>query len=35
MTCLSITPASAAEAVRGRADLIVTHHPLPFAALKR
>jgi dinuclear metal center YbgI/SA1388 family protein len=35
MTCLSVTPASAAEAVRGRADLIVTHHPLPFAALKR
>ena len=35
MTCLSITPASAAEAVRGRADLIVTHHPLPFAALRR
>jgi dinuclear metal center YbgI/SA1388 family protein len=35
MTCLTITPASAAEAVRGRADLIVAHHPLPFAALKR
>ena len=35
MTCLTITPASAAEAVQGRADLIVAHHPLPFAALKR
>jgi dinuclear metal center YbgI/SA1388 family protein len=35
MTCLSITPASAAEAVRERADLIVTHHPLPFKPLKR
>ena len=35
MTCLTITPASAAEAVRGRADLVVAHHPLPFAALKR
>ena len=35
MTCLTITPASAAEAVRGRVDLIVSHHPLPFQALKR
>jgi len=35
MTCLTITPASAAEAVDGRADLIVAHHPLPFHALKR
>ncbi|MGO8688490.1 MAG: Nif3-like dinuclear metal center hexameric protein [Thermoguttaceae bacterium] len=35
MTCLTITPATAAEAVRERADLIVAHHPLPFAALKR
>ena len=35
MTCLTITPASAAEAVRERADLIVTHHPLPFKPLKR
>jgi putative NIF3 family GTP cyclohydrolase 1 type 2 len=31
MLCLTITPASAAEAVAERADLIVTHHPLPFA----
>lgn len=30
MTCLTITPASADEAVREGADLIVTHHPLPF-----
>jgi len=35
MTCLTITPASAREAVEGRADLIVSHHPLPFRALKR
>lgn len=30
MTCLTITPESAAEAIRERAGLIVTHHPLPF-----
>jgi dinuclear metal center YbgI/SA1388 family protein len=35
MTCLTITPASAAEAVAQRAQLIVAHHPLPFAALRR
>ena len=35
MTCLTITPASAAEAIRESADLIVTHHPLPFRPLKR
>lgn len=35
MTCLTITAASAAEAIAERADLIVTHHPLPFRPLKR
>jgi dinuclear metal center YbgI/SA1388 family protein len=35
MTCLTITPDSASEAVRQRADMIVTHHPLPFRPLKR
>ena len=35
ITCLTITPESAAEAIEEKADLIVTHHPLPFAALKR
>ena len=35
MTCLTITPAAAAEAVIERADLVVTHHPLPFKPLKR
>lgn len=35
MTCLTITPAAAAEAIRERANLIVTHHPLPFNPLKK
>ena len=35
MTCLTITPDSAAEAIEEKADLIVTHHPLPFTAMKR
>jgi len=35
MTCLTITPRTAAEAVRRKAQLVVTHHPLPFRALKR
>lgn len=35
MTCLTITPSSAAEAIERDADLIVTHHPLPFRPLKR
>jgi dinuclear metal center YbgI/SA1388 family protein len=35
MTCLTITPASASEAVSRRAQLIVTHHPLPFKPLKQ
>jgi dinuclear metal center YbgI/SA1388 family protein len=35
MTCLTVTPDSAAEAIEEKADLIVTHHPLPFMAMKR
>ena len=35
MTCLTITPDSAAEAIDEKADLIVTHHPLPFKGLKQ
>jgi dinuclear metal center YbgI/SA1388 family protein len=35
MTCLTITPQSAREAIEDHADLIVTHHPLPFSAVKR
>lgn len=35
MTCLTITPESAEEAIQEQAQLIVTHHPLPFHSLKR
>jgi dinuclear metal center YbgI/SA1388 family protein len=35
MTCLTVTPESAAEAIEEDADLIVSHHPLPFRPLKR
>ena len=35
MTCLTVTPASADEAVRDNVDLIVSHHPIPFRPLKR
>lgn len=35
MTCLTVTSASAQEAIREQAELIVTHHPLPFRATKR
>ncbi|HTU90392.1 MAG TPA: Nif3-like dinuclear metal center hexameric protein [Gemmataceae bacterium] len=35
MTCLTVTPESAAEAIAGRANLIVTHHPILFRGVKR
>ena len=35
MTCLTLTENVAAEAVEQQADLIVTHHPLPFRPLQR
>jgi dinuclear metal center YbgI/SA1388 family protein len=35
MTCLTVTPASAAEAVDKQAQLIVTHHPILFRPVKR
>ncbi|MCA9247591.1 MAG: Nif3-like dinuclear metal center hexameric protein [Planctomycetales bacterium] len=35
MTCLTITPATAQEAIERNADLIVSHHPLPFRPLKQ
>ncbi len=35
MTCLTITPATAAEAIARKADVIVSHHPLPFRPLTR
>lgn len=35
MTCLTITEATAAEAIAEKASLIVSHHPLPFRPLKQ
>jgi dinuclear metal center YbgI/SA1388 family protein len=35
MTCLTVTPESAAEAAEAGAGLIVTHHPILFRAVKR
>ena len=35
MTCLTVTPESAAEAIEQGVDLIVSHHPLPFRPMKR
>ena len=35
MTCLTLTPESVEEAVEGRADLVISHHPLPFRPLKK
>jgi dinuclear metal center YbgI/SA1388 family protein len=34
MTCLTITPETVVEATAGRAQLIVSHHPLPFRPVK-
>ena len=35
MTCLTITPEVVEEAVREKADMIVTHHPLLFKPVQR
>lgn len=35
MTCLTVTPDSAAEAIESGCSLIVTHHPILFRAVKR
>lgn len=35
MTCLTLTGDSAAEAIARRAQLVITHHPLPFQPLKK
>jgi dinuclear metal center YbgI/SA1388 family protein len=35
MTCLTVTPESAAEAIEAGAGLIVSHHPILFRAVKR
>jgi dinuclear metal center YbgI/SA1388 family protein len=34
MTCLTLTPTTVNEAIDQRANLVVSHHPLPFHALK-
>jgi dinuclear metal center YbgI/SA1388 family protein len=35
MTCLTVTPRTALEAVHEKAELIVSHHPVLFRAVKR
>src|ERR1700722_20005583 len=35
MTCLTVTPESAAEAISRQASLIVTHHPILFRPVQR
>ena len=35
LTCLTVTPESAEEAIEEQAQLIVSHHPLPFHSFKR
>lgn len=35
MTCLTLTPDVAAEAVNKQAGLVITHHPILFRAVKR
>src|SRR3954454_7923737 len=35
MTCLTLTPETAAEAVGSGVHLLVTHHPILFRAVKR
>ncbi len=35
MTCLTLIPESVEEAVTGCADLVISHHPLPFRPLKK
>jgi dinuclear metal center YbgI/SA1388 family protein len=35
MTALTVVPTNVQEAIDGKADIIVTHHPLPFHPLKK
>src|SRR5687767_10793122 len=35
LTCLTLTPDVADEAIRGGAGLVVTHHPILFRPVKR
>jgi len=34
MTCLTVTPTTVQEAIQEKANLIVSHHPIPFQPLK-
>ena len=34
MTCLTVTPSTVKEAIDQRANLIVSHHPLPFRPVR-
>jgi dinuclear metal center YbgI/SA1388 family protein len=34
-TCLTLTAYSVSEAIRERAEMVITHHPMPFQPLKR
>lgn len=35
MTCLTVTPETVDEAIGEQADLIVSHHPMPFRPMKK
>lgn len=35
MTCLTVTPTSSSEAIKRKADLVVTHHPVLFRPISR
>ncbi len=35
MTCLTITPESVEEAIKNSASVIVSHHPMPFQAIRQ
>lgn len=35
LTCLTITPEVVEEAIQGKVDLIISHHPMPFRPLKK
>ncbi len=35
MTCLTLTPESVLEAIVRRAEMVISHHPLPFKPLSR
>lgn len=35
MTCLTLSAVTVAESIAGQADLVITHHPLPFRPVNR